>query len=468
MQEANAFYSRELRALLFGYFPASLEDAGVNLPGQVVFTCLSHDIVAHETTHALVDGQRSHFMEDTCVDSLAFHEAFADVVALFQHFSLKEALLDVIQRTGGKIYAAVVRPEVPLAGRGAVIQAELTRDNPLVGLAQQFGEAMGLRKALRSAIGTPPNSNALETTFEPHERGAILVAAVFDAFFSVYVRRTADLMRIARAGGAANGRDDLHPDLANRLADEATKTAGHFANICIRALDYCPAVEITFGDFLRAIITADSDTVPDDPYGYRAALIEAFRSRGIRPDGVASYAEESLRWSPPEIMTGRPRPRCVGLNAFGLLGEDPDLEDRTGDLLRDFVKENWQPLGLNQEPAASVPSFHAIQRARPDGSVCTQVVATALQEMEVLEDPTDPKQGTFTFRGGTTIIFDRDGNVVYAIQQRLGQDDASNKRLARTREHRLARQFMGARLTYEDGTGGNALPLSFELIHRGY
>src|SRR5215204_1858659 len=104
MQEANAFYSRDLEALVFGYFPASDLDPVSNLPGQTIFTCLSHDIIAHETTHALVDGQRIHFMEATSPDTLAFHEAFADIVALFQHFSFKEVLLDVIKKTGGLIY----------------------------------------------------------------------------------------------------------------------------------------------------------------------------------------------------------------------------------------------------------------------------------------------------------------------------------------------------------------------------
>ena len=60
---------------------------------------------------------------------------------------------------------------------------------------------MGMRKALRSAIGSRPDSKDIERFFEPHSRGSILVAAVFDAFFSVYVRRTSDLMRIARAAG---------------------------------------------------------------------------------------------------------------------------------------------------------------------------------------------------------------------------------------------------------------------------
>ena len=51
-QQANAFFDPELNALAFGYFAADGQEAGLNLPGQVVFTCLSHDVVAHETTHA--------------------------------------------------------------------------------------------------------------------------------------------------------------------------------------------------------------------------------------------------------------------------------------------------------------------------------------------------------------------------------------------------------------------------------
>ena len=95
LREANAYYSPEKKALLFGYFPAALSDgdaASENLPGGLVFTCLSHDVVAHETTHALLDGLHRYYSLDTGPDSLAFHEAFADIVALFQHFSQPAAL----------------------------------------------------------------------------------------------------------------------------------------------------------------------------------------------------------------------------------------------------------------------------------------------------------------------------------------------------------------------------------------
>ena len=84
---ANAFYSRKLLAILFGHFRADDHDPGPNLPEQTVFTCLSQDIIAHETTHALVDRLRPLFIEPSNRDVAGFHKGFADIVAIFQHFS---------------------------------------------------------------------------------------------------------------------------------------------------------------------------------------------------------------------------------------------------------------------------------------------------------------------------------------------------------------------------------------------
>src|SRR6185503_15389374 len=255
LRDQNAYYSPDKKAVLFGYFPVRGKDR-YNTPGTTVFTCLSHDIVAHEVTHALLDGIHPRFNEPSNVDVHAFHEAFADIVALFQHFSYAGVLRDQIARTRGN----------------------LESDNLMGQLAQEFGRATGRSGALRDALGQevngkwqrrPPDPTVLETVSEPHARGAILVAAVFRAFLLVYQSRIADLYRIATQGTGVLPEGDIHPDLAARLAEEAARCSQYILQMCIRALDYCPPVNITFGDYLRAMITADINLNPDDELGYR-------------------------------------------------------------------------------------------------------------------------------------------------------------------------------------------------------
>jgi len=290
IQDANAFYSPLKKALIFGYFAATPVDEVQHMPDSLVFTCLSHDIIAHETTHAILDGVHPYFNESTNPDMLAFHEAFADMVALFQHFTFAGVLQHQIAKTRG----------------------DLSTQNLLGQLAQEFGKALGQYGSLRDAIGeydpvsnawTPrkPDPSDYRNTSEPHDRGSILVAAVFEAFISIYNSRVADLIRIASEGTGILRQGSLHPDLVNRLASEASKAAQHVLHMCIRALDYCPPVDLTFGDFLRAIITADTDLVEDDTRDYRLAFIDAFRKRGIYAQEIKTLSVESLCYKPLNI-----------------------------------------------------------------------------------------------------------------------------------------------------------------------
>jgi hypothetical protein len=250
----------------------------------VVFTCLSHDIVAHEVTHALLDGVHPRFNEPTNPDVHGFHEAFADIVSLFQHFAYPSVLESQIGKTRGT----------------------LDTENLLGQLAQQFGRATGRGHALRDALGDEdesgiwrlrkPDAHALDGCDEAHDRGAILVAAVFRAFLLIYRARSADLFRIATQGTGKLPDGDIHPDLTRRLAAEAAKCADRVLQMCIRAIDYCPPVDITFGDFLRAVVTADLDLAPEEKSGFRVVFIQSFREWGIYPRGVTSLGLDSLVW----------------------------------------------------------------------------------------------------------------------------------------------------------------------------
>ncbi|WP_219095989.1 hypothetical protein [Pseudomonas sp. UMAB-40] len=502
LREANAYYSPAKKALLFGYFKASLSDAGVNLPGGWIFTALSHDIVAHETTHAILDGLHRRYVESTSVDSLAFHEAFADIVALLMHFTL---------------------PEV-VSSQLAARRGNLSERSWLSGLARQFGEASGRYSALREAIDEKgqdglPDPTRLSRLSEPHERGAILVAAVFDAFITIYEQRTTDLFRLAGHDKASTA--NLSTELIARLTREAVKSADHVLRMCIRALDYLPPVDVHFGEFLRAIVTADNDLVPDDPMHYRLAVIQAFRRRGIFPDKCLSLAPDSLLW---ESLKGYQTDE-LQLTADDLLDfEAPPKPSRNWlggslDLTPQYLRGkaylqsehnrqvvwNWlmaesahdaewekalgiyfaaQPdatrmqgalfiAGDGVQPAVEVHSVRTCRRAGPDGQDLRQLVVEITQrrrgyfdvEQQRQEDLQPPREKghspyDFTFRGGATLIIDlRDGSLRYVIRKRINDDERldDQRRFLQTGNDGLA-------LTYRQPSPDDN---PFAMTHRG-
>jgi hypothetical protein len=433
----------------------------------MVFTCLSQDIVIHEATHAILDVIRDHFDEPTGPDSLAFHEGFADVIALLQHFSFRETLLDTIQRTGGQIHRSRIVSDGRPEGGHTLIRAEAERDNPIVNLARQFGEAIGKRAGLRDALGTQADPEALRRTFEPHERGGIFVAAIFDAFFSVYLHRTQDLFRIAYPDGRIPVPNFLHRDLAIRLADAAAKTARTMQNICLRALDYCPPVDITFGDYLRAIVTADKEVVSEDSVGYRNALISSFRARGIRPEGVRSYAEAELAWNRygGDAAPASFRRLWSDLTRF----EDQPSKENEDEIRNRFwrIGETMpQSLGLARGTRVEGGPWNLLQRVRPDGSIQREMCGQVFQSRDKIPvDKANPSAGTFVFRGGTTLIVDREGQIRYSIFKPF-DGPLGEQRLTRQREYlqELACSFPLApyqSIDFQTHT-------KFRSIHRGY
>jgi hypothetical protein len=346
LREQNAYYSPTKKALLFGYFNATTADPRDELPGGLVFTCLSHDIIAHETTHAIIDGLHRRLIDDTNPDMLAFHEAFADIVAIFQHFCLPGVLLDQIQRTRG----------------------DLRIDNLLVRLASQFARATGSGGALRNALGDrgpegrqlPPDPGKLARTSNPHERGAIFVAAIFDSFLRIYENRIKDLRRIATGGTGILPQGDIHPDLAGRLAQEASRASRHVLNICIRALDYVPPVDLTFGDFLRSLITADAEFYPEDQRLYRLAFIESFRERGIYPNDLRTLSQDSLLWRPMDAATWAklqdvlPPPQVLRTMAHAYGCEDEQMIERLRRLNDDLIRD-WRAKRASKKVSGRTP-----------------------------------------------------------------------------------------------------------------
>jgi hypothetical protein len=421
----NAYYDPDRGALLFGYTFGNKKASGLNQPGGIIFTALSHDVVVHEMTHALLDGMRAQFMLPSNPDVDAFHEAFADLVALFQRFQFRELVQRGIEQSEGDLSSRL-----------------------LTDIARQWGQATGDgRAALRTALvnaGGPdepvPARYHYDRQREAHDRGAVLVAAVFDAFRWIFESKTAAVRRLAEH---APGRPR---ELVDLLAASACRIAGQFLNILIRAVDYCPPVDVTFGEFLRALITADFDLVPEDPWGYREALVQAFRRYGIVVHNVPDLSEASLLWRAPT----HDLPPVESL-AFARLthrrepGEIPDaaaLRARAS-ALGEFVTrpEHLYQFGLvspARERDAELPvieSIRTLRRIGGDNTVHFELVGEITQRRKL--------RNRRWFYGGSTVILDAQGSVRYAI----------GKQVMSTRREKLFREYLAARPSYADMFG---------------
>ncbi|MBH8609965.1 S8 family serine peptidase [Pseudomonas mohnii] len=435
LRESNAYYSPQRKALLMGYFSSSDGNSGV--ASEYVFTALSHDIVAHETTHALLDGLHRRFIEPTNPDVLAFHEGFADIVALFQHFTLRDSLRELLAHSRG----------------------DLSQQSMLAWLAVQFGQATGHYKALRDAIGTGgvnadsqptwtrrvPKSNDYQSQTGAHDRGAVLVSAVFDAFLQVYTRRAQVPIRLATHGSEVLPQGALQSDLVDALTNVASTVARHILTICIRALDYCPPVDITFGDFLRALITADHDLVPSDPYGYRVAFSSAFMARGIYPEGLRSYSVDTLRWEPPLAPLSTLHKLLPKLSLQWTLQTNRESawntsRDNAWEFHRWLMNQKHvsdselEALGLYRHANPNyqlqigdrtvvcdmrrieVHSVRPLRRVGPDGQLLSQMVVELTQSLHA-------KDGSGNiFRGGVTLVIDLTSRqVTYVVRKRINQ-----------------------------------------------
>jgi len=384
-----------------------------------VFTCLSHDIIAHEISHALLDGLRPRFCTPAGPDVPAFHEAFADLVAIFQHFSYRKVLVAAIRHSKGKLAHAQL----------------------LTQLARQFGHT-GYGSALRCAIEPDLEKPAqYDPELTAHKLGTVLVSAVFEAFTRIFARKTERLIRLASNGSGILPLGEISHDLQMLLADKASQLAGEFLNICIRAIDYCPPVAIDFGDYLRALITADHDAVPDDSWDYRGALIDSFRRRNIYPRGVTNLSEDALLWRPPKTAL----PAITNL-AFAALrfrgdpGHAASLEELRrqahelgcymchGERLEEFglVRADDPRLGRDRVSPPCIQSIRTARRVGPDRKVLFDLVAEVTQERRVAPSAMGPG---FTLYGGATLILGPSGEVRYTIIKRV----AGHGRLERQR-----------------------------------
>lgn len=421
--EANAYYSDDDQALYFGYFQADSKK-------EPILTCLAHDIVAHETTHAVLDGLRSRFLAPGLPDQAGFHEGFADIVALLSILSLKETTALLLGHSSARRIAK------------ELVMPDALRESVLLTIGKQFGDALHMNRGggLRRSVELSPTKEWLDPARvewqEPHRRGEVLVAAVMQTLILMWDRRIRPL-------AAADGTVDRV-----RAAEEGANAARHLLHMAIRAIDYCPSVEFEFDDFLAALLTSDAEVSPDDEFDYRGALKDAFGSFGVD-------AKIAL---PVSLRSASARPVYRNFS-YAALRSDPSEAFR-------FLWENAAFLKIASQYYVHVENVRPSVRVGPRGFVVAETVVDYVEELILSRADLDqlatksvpsfrspaelPEDTQVKIWGGGTVIFDEFGGLKFHLHKPLEDWDRQRRRL-----EFLVRQGMWdtrGRLGFSSGT----------------
>jgi hypothetical protein len=412
--DSNAFYSEADEALVFGYFPGA--------DGRIVFSCLAHDVIVHETTHALVDGLRERFTDASSPDQAAFHEGFSDIVAILSVFSLPDVVrklidLDPSRGASGRF---TVDEGATLISRKR-LKPQALKDSIVFGVAKEMGrEISGLRgHPLRQSLTLTPSPEHYQTEedfLEPHRRGEILVAAVLDAFVNIWSKRTE---RLGYVHGTYLDRE--------RVVEDGAAAADRLLTMTIRALDYTPPVHIEFGDYLSALLTADFEMQADDTkYHFRDHLRRSFKAFGIAPVSRGTVAEPGIWSSCSNVQFSTQRTH------FEEMLRDPDE-------VFWFIWENRKALDIMDGVYGRILSVRPCQRIAYDGFALRETVAEFYQVLNLtaaelsrvgLRAPDGmPPATPVPLYGGNTVIFDEYGQPKYNVHNSIMRRKRQQKRL---------------------------------------
>ncbi|TFG79800.1 MAG: hypothetical protein E4H23_04705 [Chrysiogenales bacterium] len=377
----NAFYDRRSKALQFYYYGD---------PASPKYTCLSHDIIVHETGHAILDGIRPYYFLFSSTETAAFHEFVADLSALLA--ALRNNYL-----------RHVVSDQT---------QGDLSKDNFVSSLAEEFGahlsgKAKGKPKEIVGGIAKLRDANNslkmadIRDGDSPHRCSQVLTGAIYDL-----------LKNIAKG----------YQGKVNQKFWWATE---RLIRMALQPLDFCPPVDVRFADYARALARNFELYEPLDSKrreAYAGFIKNIFLERGIcDPDS---------------------------LNAHSLPGEWDVYHDinaisgsRTGAYY--FLNDNRKALHIPWNQDLLVSDLYMTNKyGRAGCRLPREVVLEYVwrEEFKLDEDRFGPLKGqTAELLCGGTLVLDERGNVL-SWQHKPGsqekQDrDEGEKRLAQLRDH---------------------------------
>ncbi|HWM92272.1 MAG TPA: hypothetical protein VN493_16015 [Thermoanaerobaculia bacterium] len=355
--DQNAFYDRRSKSLLLCCYGDRQAPR---------YTCLSHDIITHETGHALLDGIRPHFLETSSWETAAFHEFIGDMTAILLAFRNND-VRGHLEKTFG---------------------VELERADFLHGVAEEFGIHVTHRPFLRTALNRITFEQA-QRVRESHLCSQVLTGAMFDILMGIARQYLSPERQAERKSPATPGKALWW------AADRMGRTA-------LQPLDLLPPADVRFLDYARAVLRNDEIQDPEDRHGYRKLMSKVFHERGFCPRGCESYRAKGCLLSPPKA------PR---LDIFHDIAE----ASRSRTAAYHLVHDNRKQLGIPPERDFVITDLYDSDKTAPGAErMPRQVVIEYLwrEDVKLEEERFGSLQGEMVhLLCGGTLVFEDRGNL---------------------------------------------------------
>lgn len=242
--DANAYYSRDDKALRFFYFhPSNNEDR------PLIYTCRSFDIVAHEVGHAALDSLKPEFISNSWHPQTGgLHESFGDLTAIFTMLAQMDVCETIIVESKADLHSKTFFPA----------------------MAEQFGEALGRPMGLRNADNDLKMS---EVSNEVHDISRVFTGAIYDIL--------ADFFQLYQDPGVFDQAESLY------------RIGKYLTSLVIASIWQGPDANATYADIARKMIELE------DEDERRQILREQFRKREIldAPEGIVGVQPGMLTWA---------------------------------------------------------------------------------------------------------------------------------------------------------------------------
>ena len=366
---ANAFYDRRSKSIQLYY---------TGPEKKRIYTCLDHDIIAHETGHAILDGLRPYYLEDSSLQTTAFHEFIADLTAILASIRNNNLRHIMVEQTKG----------------------DFTKASVVTDLAEGFSKyAMG-KNFLRTALAKETIEKVANSS-SPYDWSTVLTGAMWDILSGMVENRKKVLIE--------------EKEKSRSVKTLLWWAVRHFQRMAFQPLDYLPPIDVQFSDYARAVIRADKVAYPNDTKGYRKIITDVFKARGIPFEGNDDEEIKGLRFYAYDID----QLSLSRTNAYH------------------FINNNRRQLCIPENYDITVAELYRTNKTLPDGSKlpCEIILQYVWSEDVPLEGsiygPINGQKARLLCGG--TLVFDDVGNVLSWIRKPGTGRQEDNK--VRLRDH---------------------------------